>query len=195
MSPIGKEANTFALPPGTDQYQTPPSFREALNSVFHFDDYDPCPINPDGLRMVDGLGMTPAGVKCYFYNPPYSDVVPWLNMSIGDCRRGVSSFVLLKADTSTEWFHDQVVPYARPIWVRGRLSFRKSGYCGTCKNDPCLKPEGHPAPFNSFVAAFEPGKPLLPQSVAWRDPGVRIRDLKAENWHILNRPLEDIKLA
>jgi hypothetical protein len=183
-----REANTFALPPGHDQYGTPTHFREALNAVFRFDDYDPCPVNPAGLRTVDGRGQTPAWVKRYFYNPPYSDVVPWLNMSIADFRRGVSSFVLLKADTSTEWFHDQVVPYARPIWVRGRLSFpyrdKKSGETKVA-----------PAPFNSFVAAYEPGKPLLPQSVMWRDPGVRIRELKPENWHILNRPMEDIKLT
>lgn len=174
--PRSSEANTFALPAGSQNYQTPADVRAALDAVYHFDAWDPCPINAEGLRQVDGLGQTPAWVKRYFYNPPYSDVDPWLLNSIRDWERGVLSCVLIKADTSTNWMHDHVFPYARPIWIRGRLHFRKPGYCKTCKAEVCRSPTGHPAPFNSAAVVYEPGKLAQPQSVMWKD--------KAGVWHI-----------
>ena len=165
-----KEANTFALPPGTSNYETPADFRAALDAVYNFDDWDPCPINSEGIRTYDGLGRTPKWVRKYFYNPPYNNVVPWLKNSIRDWENGILSCALVKADTSTSWMHDLVFPYARVIWVRGRLKFSSKG----------------PAPFNSAAAVYEPGKLRPKQSVMWKD--------RAGAWHILfdgaesNRP-------
>ena len=54
-----------------------------------------------------------------------------------------------------------VFPYARVIWVRGRLKFSNKG----------------PAPFNSAAAVYEPGMIRPKQSVMWKD--------RAGEWHIL----------
>src|SRR5437867_7736531 len=79
-----REANTFALAAGSSNYQTPADFRAALDTVYHFCDWDPCPINSEGIRTFDGLGRTPTWVRRYFYNPPYDNVAPWLRNSIRD---------------------------------------------------------------------------------------------------------------
>ncbi len=96
---------------------------------------------------------TPKWIRKYFYNPPYNNVVPWLRNSIRDWENSVLSCALIKADTSTSWMHDLVFPYARVIWVRGRLEFSDRGS----------------APFNSAAAVYEPGKIRPKQSVMWKD--------------------------
>lgn len=60
------EANTFALPPGSSNYETPADFRAALDAIYHIDEWDPCPINSEGIRTFDGLGRTLKRVKGYF---------------------------------------------------------------------------------------------------------------------------------
>ena len=156
-----REANTFALHRGSSKSETPAAVRAALDAVYHFDDWDPSPINAEAMRTFDGLGRTPKGVKKYFYNPPYNNVVPWLRNSIRDWESGILSCALIKADTSTSWMHDLVFPYARVIWVRGRLRFSNKG----------------PAPFNSAAAVYEPYKIRPKQSVMWKD--------RVGAWHIL----------
>ena len=165
--PRTKEANTFALRKGHDNYVTQADFRAFLDSIYHFDSWDPCPINEKGIREYDGLGKTPLWVKSYFYNPPYSNVTPWLENSIADWRRGVLSCALLKADTSTVWMHDLVFPYATPIWVRGRLSFDGKD----------------PAPFNSCAAVFEPGLKVPQQRIMYKTGAAAYRD-GIGTWHI-----------
>lgn len=188
--------STFAAPAGLDNWGTPAAFKAALESIYHFDAYDPCPINPEGLRVDDGLAETPAGVTSYFCNPPYSEPQPWLEKAIRDKKRGITGVYLLRVDTSTNWMHDFVFPYARPIWVRGRLRFRRHGPCQTCvkvykvkADDPriivlkgklhlkeCISPKGHPSPFASVVAAYEPRVRFPSQAVMWED--------KAGIWHM-----------
>ena len=51
-------------------------------------------------------------------NPPYSDPVPWLNMAIEQAELGKTVVVLLRVDTSTNWFHDLVLPRAEVRFVR-----------------------------------------------------------------------------
>src|SRR5438132_8873639 len=65
-----REANTFALPAGSSNHQTPLDFRAALDAIYNFDDWDSCPVNSEGIRNFDGLGRTPVWVKKYFYNLP-----------------------------------------------------------------------------------------------------------------------------
>ena len=154
------EANTWALPHGSSNYQTPVDFKAALDAIYQFDDWDPCPIISEGIRKFDGKGRTPAWVRIYFFNPPYNNVGPWLRNSIRDWENGILSCALIKADTSTSWMHDLVFPYARVIWVRGRLRFSDKG----------------PAPFNSAAAVYEPGKIRPSQSVMWKDK---------KGWHVL----------
>lgn len=182
MSASGHGLNTFAAPAGIQNWGTPAAFKAALDSIYHFAAYDPCKLNPSGVREFDGLGETPAGVSSYFCNPPYEDVTPWLQKAIADKKRGITGVYLLRVDTSTQWMHDYVFPYARPIWVRGRLRFRKPGPCNSCgsKGNPapeCTSAKGHPSPFASVVAAYEPRVSFPSQAVMFED--------KAGVWHLV----------
>lgn len=121
-----------------DDQPTPRQVYETLDQEFHFD-HDPCPLNPEGLRTVDGLGDW--GTSNYV-NPPYSDKEPWIRKAIEEQRKGHLTVMLLPVDTSTAWFHDLILPNCAEIrYLRGRLTF------------PGNK---RPAAFPSMVCVFRP---------------------------------------
>jgi len=122
---------------GNDNIRTPKWFYDRLNEEFHFDAYDPCPENPEGMREFDGLSPAPYWVRCYYINPPYSNVLPWIFKAIGDKERGVTVVMLLKFDPSTKWFLP-VFEHCGPIlgrldsdanlrFITGRLDFTGEG--------------------------------------------------------------------
>ena len=118
-----------------DSTTTPKWFYDELNSEFHFD-FDPCPVNPyfDGLTIEWG--------KCNYVNPPYSDKVPWITKAIQECIKGKTVVMLLPVDTSTDWFHDLVKPFAKEIrFLRRRLTF---------------PPNKTPAAYPSMIVVFRP---------------------------------------
>ncbi len=64
----------------------------------------------------------PGRVWC---NPPYRDLLDWVRKAreetlSGRCTRAV---LLLPAHTSTTWFHDYALPFARLHWVRRKRRF------------------------------------------------------------------------
>ena len=142
---------------GSDHRGTPRDFIEKLERLLglRFDSYDPCSLNPEGLRQQDGLGPAPAWVRCYFLNPPYSrktltnpGVEGWLTKVRDDQLNGVTVAVLLKLDWTTKWYKQLVLPYAQTIPVLGRIAFE--GFDGG-------------ASFINFVAVYRPGiVPVLP---------------------------------
>jgi site-specific DNA-methyltransferase (adenine-specific) len=120
-----------------DNYPTPQKLYDELNAEFHFD-FDPCPINPHaGMRMRDGLG---SWGKSNFVNPPYSLKNVWVKKAIEEQKKGKLSVLLLPVDTSTNLFHDYVLPNAEIRWVRKRLHFDDKG----------------PAKFASMICIFRP---------------------------------------
>ena len=84
----------------SDDWATPRWLLDLL-----FDDkpyYDPCPVNPDGLRASDGLGVWPTDCPV-FLNPPYSDPGPWVAKAAAHPGPVV---LLVKCDPSTRWWQD-----------------------------------------------------------------------------------------
>jgi ribosomal protein L40E len=126
------EHNTFAGSSGNDNYSTPKDFIAKLEVQLglRFDDFDPCPINPEGLRTYDGNASWPEKVgrkplENVFINFPYSDPVPWLRRCVRESQNGKTVAALMRGDTSTIWFHELVRPFvAELIFVRGRICFR-----------------------------------------------------------------------
>lgn len=119
-----------------DNTPTPKKMYDELNVEFHFD-HDPCFLNPQGLREYDGLGNWGTS---NFVNPPYSKKTPWILHAVEEQRKGHRTVMLLPADTSTNWFHDLIMPNAEIRFIRGRVSFR----------------EGTHASYPSMLAIFEP---------------------------------------
>jgi len=118
-----------------DDQPTPEALYRRLDDEFHFD-FDPCPMNPKGLRKFDGMGEWG---KVNFVNPPYSKKEPWLRKAIEEQAKGKLSVFLLPVDTSTAWFHDLILPHAEVRFLRGRVYFN-----------------GKPAMFASMLAIYKP---------------------------------------
>ncbi len=107
-----------------DSYQTPESLYNELDREFHFD-FDPCPfITGDlfnGIPITDGLSIDWGSAT--FLNPPYSNPLPWVKKAYFESLKGSTVVGLLRADTSTAWFHDWVWHKAEIRFIRNRVYF------------------------------------------------------------------------
>ncbi len=81
-----------------DDWSTP---RWLLELLFPDGDYfDPCPINPGGLRAADGFSAWPTD-RPVFLNPPYSDPAPWLKRA---AEHPGPVVCLVRCDPSASWW-------------------------------------------------------------------------------------------
>lgn len=124
----------------SDNYKTPEEFYKVLDNEFHFDD-DPCPLH--GELKENGLTREWGGST--FMNPPYSKPAPWCKKALEESMKGKTVVGLLRGDTSTNWFHEYVLPFAEIRFIKGRIKFN-----------------GSPAPFNSIIAIWR-GNPGFPK--------------------------------
>jgi hypothetical protein len=119
----------------SDDWFTPPEIFAALGQHF---DLDPCspgsdhwvPANKIYTKADDGLVQPWFG--SVFVNPPFGGRrghVPWLNKFFAH-GNGV---LICRAYTSSDWFHDYVVPHAETLlFPRGKTKFiRPDGSIGT----------------------------------------------------------------
>lgn len=81
--------------------------------------YDPCPLNPN--PEIDGL-KTEWETKT-FVNPPYSKPLVWVKKAIEENKKGKTIVLLLKVDSSTEWFKLLVEANAKFLWINKRLKY------------------------------------------------------------------------
>lgn len=91
--------------------------------------YDPCPIDWDPDIGPDGL-IIDWQHQCYihnyagvFVNPPYSDPLPWVKKAIYSYECGANVVMLLKHDSSTEWYRLLHEAGARFLLVNKRLKY------------------------------------------------------------------------
>ena len=121
----------------SDDWHTPPEIFAALGLRF---DLDPCaptnrthyfvPANKVYTKHDDGLIQPWHGLT--FLNPPFGGRrghVPWLKKFFAHAN-GVA---IARAYTSSDWFHDYVVPHAETLlFPRGKTKFiRPDGSIGT----------------------------------------------------------------
>ncbi len=107
-----------------DNYATPPSLYNELNSRFNFD-FDPCPYN-EGDVKVNGLDIEWGNSN--FVNPPYSRKLKeaFVKKGIEEMKKGKLCVFLIPVSTSTKLFHDYILPNATKIeFIRGRIKFGK----------------------------------------------------------------------
>lgn len=87
----------------------------------------------DALSVEWGDFISPsARAPWVWLNPPYSDILPWVNKAIEQQGRGVGTVMLVPQDTSTEWYPGQRASEVRHIvgyhdergkWRNGRINF------------------------------------------------------------------------
>jgi hypothetical protein len=95
--------------------------------------YDPCPLNANFDQRVDTNGLLTDWVdESYphngkiFVNPPYSNVTPWVTKAIAARDEGCTVVMLLKHDSSTQWYMQLAEAGAHFLPIHRRLYFRQS---------------------------------------------------------------------
>ena len=101
----------------SNHWATPKDLYDKLNIEFNF---DPCPLhaNFDGLSCDWGYSN--------FVNPPYSLKLKtaFVKKAIEESRKGFLCVLLLPVSTSTNLFHDYILPNAKDIrFLKGRVKF------------------------------------------------------------------------
>tara|TARA_R110000822_G_scaffold917_4_gene3967 strand:- start:4001 stop:4417 length:417 start_codon:yes stop_codon:yes gene_type:complete len=116
----------------TDSWSTPTHIYNDLNDQFHFNSFDPCPLNDD--PNINGLDIEWADST--FCNPPYSRLkstikhgMGWVEKAHIECLKGKTVVLLLPARTDTQWFHDIILKNNYEVrFVKGRLCFGGSKF-------------------------------------------------------------------
>lgn len=110
----------------SDDWYTPPAMLEAIGLTYDLDPCSPGPHHWVPARAVftkddDGLSRDWSGLV--FMNPPFggrNGHVPWLAKFL-DHGDGIA---VVRAYTSSEWFHDVVVPRAETLlFPKGKTQF------------------------------------------------------------------------
>lgn len=109
----------------SDQFPTD-SF---IMNVFE-DWFDPCPLNDNPI--IDGLKIDWKD-KTYV-NPPYSSPKEWVIKAILEYKKGKRIVMLLKHDSSTEWYRLLHEAGARFSMINRRLQHKT----GKCSNFPSV---------------------------------------------------------
>lgn len=107
-----------------DEWATPKWFYEKLDSEFNFD-FDPCPLSNNKITPEND-GLLKEWGSRNFINPPYSRKLKeaFVKKAIEESKKGKLCVMLLPVSTSTELFHDFILPNQAEIrFVRGRIPF------------------------------------------------------------------------
>ena len=126
--------NRVLFSSASDDWSTPADTYAALHAEFGFVD-DPCPL----MGAANGL-MREWNSPC-FVNPPYSEILPWMEKAALEARAGKTVVLLVPARTDTRWWHEFAMKAKEIRFIRGRLKF------GNAKTG---------APFPSAVVVFGP---------------------------------------
>lgn len=120
-----------------DDWYTPPAIFEALGMTF---DLDPCspgcehwvPARRVYTEIDDGLAQSWEGTV--FMNPPFGGRyghVPWLKKFLVHAN----GIAIVRAYTSSDWFHDYAVKAETMLFPRGKTKFvRPDGSIGRAPN-------------------------------------------------------------
>ena len=88
--------------------------------------FDPCPLNDNWKRN----GLECAWPDRTFVNPPYSNVMPWVEKAILINKTYHRTIVLLlKHDSSTQWFAKLQEAGANFMMIQGRLKHQTGRSC------------------------------------------------------------------
>lgn len=106
----------------SDDWATPPYFYEQLNAVYNFN-FDPCPLQHD-ISKWDGLQVS--WKKRNFINPPYDLKLKtaFIEKAIAESKKSKLCVCLLPVSTSTDLFHNLILPNADGIiFLKRRVTF------------------------------------------------------------------------
>jgi DNA N-6-adenine-methyltransferase (Dam) len=109
----------------SDEYYTPEYIYSGLGQF----DIDPCAGPISNIAKVNNRDKTGLDIPWngrVWLNPPYSDMMPWLQR-FSFCESGVA---LLNAKTDTKWFHFLVQYCSGVFFIKKRVRFKGSTKSG-----------------------------------------------------------------
>ena len=121
----------------TDDWGTP-DWLMALFTDWH----DPCQLGqercaPDNLEGAWEIGF----MNRIYINPPYSYPKPWVEKAIRTHQKlGTTIVMLLKHDSSTQWYRMLKEAGARFLMIEGRLRFKALSDDQYCRGKVCSFP-------------------------------------------------------
>ena len=111
--------------PLSDSYKTDKWILKMFDGWF-----DPCPFNPNYNPLDDSDGLVIRWNQNTFVNPPYSNPKPWVKKSIMEHKKyGCTIALLLKHDSSTEWYRLLHSAGAHFLMINGRLKHQTGTSC------------------------------------------------------------------
>jgi site-specific DNA-methyltransferase (adenine-specific) len=108
----------------SDNWATPEWLYNDLCSEFHFD-FDPCPLNIGKITPDKNGLLIPWGSRNYI-NPPYKLKIKeaFVKRAVDESKKGKLCVMLLPVSTSTDLFHNYILPLADDIrFIKGRVQF------------------------------------------------------------------------
>jgi len=112
-----------------DLWQTPLSLFETLNMEFEFN----CDVaSTDQNHLVkedwlteedDALSLATSWGGVNWCNPPFSNILPWVEAAIRKHNQGLTTVMLLPSDTSVKWFKLAFESCNEVRFISGRISF------------------------------------------------------------------------
>lgn len=109
-----------------DLWQTPKPLFDALNKEFMFSrDVAASSINRLCVGFFDEFTDALANDwgASNWCNPPYSNIMPWVQKAIEQHKKGCTTVMLVPADTSVKWFKAAYESCNEVRFISGRLSF------------------------------------------------------------------------
>jgi phage N-6-adenine-methyltransferase len=110
-------------------WATPPELFKRFDDVFSFV-LDPCahPLTAKCKRFitkeVDGLTQDWSSIGNSFVNPPFSKELPkWIAKSYEESKKGIIVAMLIPARPDTKAWHKYCFPYAKILFIKGRIVF------------------------------------------------------------------------
>lgn len=109
-----------------DLWQTPKEIFGALNWEFRFDldvaASEKNALTPDFLDEKDNA-LSRKWSEKNWCNPPYSNIMPWVNKAIEQHKLGKTTVMLVPADTSVKWFKKAYDSCNEVRLISGRIAF------------------------------------------------------------------------
>lgn len=117
-----KSKNQMENDSNENHWKTPSYVYDPLNAEFNFD-FDPCPLRHD-ITMWNGLEIE--WKNSNFINPPYDRKLKelFVKKAVEESKKGKLCVLLLPVSTSTELFHETILPNFTDLrFVRRRIKF------------------------------------------------------------------------
>jgi len=109
-----------------DLWQTPKEIFNTLNNEFWFEmDVAASEENKLCEKFFDEEddALSRDWHLCNWCNPPYSNIMPWVNKAIEQHEKGSTTVMIVPADTSVKWFKSAYDSCNEVRFISGRISF------------------------------------------------------------------------